>query len=713
MNSLGDIVEIFQNQGETILNDDSSDYKKVICLFEFYNYFDGDASKIDEIIEDLPFDDEPEGEIPLCSIASNVYGEENEVDFNFVTLLDIENFDDERLIFILDSMARRVSSIVHNTDYIGIKPEQHKREVDLFYDSLADKDKEKLYTIRIIFVPKIGQKTKEHFQEVAHEYRLKKPEYRFEIIFSEDLNDLVLNNENPSKYVDYGSIKIYGQGDNICKFGEENSFVCLISADSLKNTYLRYIDKGLLDANLRYHVQSKKIDADIKETILHKSSLFPYLNNGIIIVCDDYKITNNYLELLNFSIVNGGQTTYLIGKLEIKNDFPVICKVIKKKEIMKTDEDEEINFLLMVAEASNSQKPIKSIDLVANRIEQRKLKNQFYNLGIFLRIKRGEVINKARYKEVWESTSNEDVAQALYSFVFQSPGASKNNKSGLIKNNTIYNLIFKDQNYSNDFLKMLQFSKAGYQAYRTSIKRTYNKNDPLYKLVGYMDLMSYAILGLIYYCLLNSEYLKELKTVIDNDFELLDAARMRQSFNLKALTHIEILNSQIFSKNDYKEVFRVIMERILKPAYDDFKREKPDQYFSNFSKTDSYYINFVVKKVINNFENNRNLFLKILTPIFKFEGNKFYVENNKYDDVRNIGHLSDAIAYFIRSETLKNKMNSNNEITNAQIEKIVKYMPSDKIQLRSLCDFKIEQLKLFGDDILKIINKYKETEIIE
>ena len=44
------------------------------------------------------------------------------------------------------------------------------------------------------------------------------------------------------------------------------------------------------------------------------------------------------LELYNFSIVNGGQTTNLIGRTNFDNDFPIMCKVIKNKYLKYQEE---------------------------------------------------------------------------------------------------------------------------------------------------------------------------------------------------------------------------------------------------------------------------------------------------------------------------------------------------------------------------------------
>ena len=56
-------------------------------------------------------------------------------------------------------------------------------------------------------------------------------------------------------------------------------------------------------------------------------------------------------------------------------------------------------FLSKVAETSNTQKPIKTRDIIANRIEQKKLQKQMKAVDVYVQIKRGEKINKLQYPE--------------------------------------------------------------------------------------------------------------------------------------------------------------------------------------------------------------------------------------------------------------------------------------------------------------------------
>ena len=114
---------------------------------------------------------------------------------------------------------------------------------------------------------------------------------------------------------------------------------------------------------------------------------FWYKNNGILIICDDYKIDGKELKLWKFSIVNGGQTTNRIGRADIDKDFYLQCKVVKSEGNTAEERD---RFALDIAEATNAQKPIKKADLKANTPEQIRLKERLNRYQVYYITKKGD-----------------------------------------------------------------------------------------------------------------------------------------------------------------------------------------------------------------------------------------------------------------------------------------------------------------------------------
>lgn len=165
----------------------------------------------------------------------------------------------------------------------------------------------------------------------------------------------------------------------------------------------------LLARNLRYHIAGRDIDREIDETICNNPESFWYKNNGITIVCSDFSIDGREVKLRDFSIINGGQTTYMIHKsrsIDEHNDFYLPCKIIKTEG---DTEDEKNAFSLSIAKATNTQKPIKPVDLKANSPEQVRFAQSMREVGIFYQTKRGETVPRA-FSEAYLNSSLVEIA---------------------------------------------------------------------------------------------------------------------------------------------------------------------------------------------------------------------------------------------------------------------------------------------------------------
>ena len=127
--------------------------------------------------------------------------------------------------------------------------------------------------------------------------------------------------------------------------------------------FIRYAEEGLFDLNIRKYINNRTVDEGIRHTLANDRQNFWFLNNGLIIACKDYDIDGNTVKLYDFSIVNGGQTTNIIGKFKGNNEeeFFIPCKIIKEKYRKGSE-----NFYNRIAEATNSQKPILPRDLKSN-----------------------------------------------------------------------------------------------------------------------------------------------------------------------------------------------------------------------------------------------------------------------------------------------------------------------------------------------------------
>ena len=229
---------------------------------------------------------------------------------------------------------------------------------------------------------------------------------------------------------------------------ESPDLVVNVSADSLRTLYTTYKNR-LLSLNLRYHIRDKKVDPSIDDTISKSPNDFWYLNNGITIVCDNYKLdeAQNIITLYNFSIINGGQTTNRIGSSSVGRpgdgyfDFYLPCKVIR---LRGKDEEEKKNFADRVAKATNLQKAINPWDLRANSQEQRILQSEAKKLSYFYAPKNGEE-NNTPFKL---AIRLKPAATILASGILQLPGTARSGVSKLAEDE-YYNQIFNPQAIPN------------------------------------------------------------------------------------------------------------------------------------------------------------------------------------------------------------------------------------------------------------------------
>lgn len=255
------------------------------------------------------------------------------------------------------------------------------------------------------------------------------------ILFAEDICEEINDAESRRQTVESDKILIDDK-DNYLLYGDDEAVIVNASAHSIADLYKTY-NTHLLEFNLRHYIKGKgkseqKVDSAINSTIKNTPASFWFKNNGITITCDDFEIDGREVKLTNFSIVNGGQTTYLIYKnqnLIAEHDFYLPCKIIRN---VGDNDQEKIRFSSEIAEAANSQKPIKPADLLANAPEQIRFAKAMRSVGVFYQTKRGEEIPK-KYHPAYLHTKLDEVGKLCLAAIFQEPCKSRNNPSSAYK----------------------------------------------------------------------------------------------------------------------------------------------------------------------------------------------------------------------------------------------------------------------------------------
>lgn len=266
---------------------------------------------------------------------------------------------------------------------------------------------------------RIEKKFREQFTDSSH--------FEVSFFFGKDVEEEIDESESRRPTVEQGKIKI-DSTDNYLLYGDDAAIVN-VSAFSIKTLYAQY-NIQLLAKNLRYHIAGRDIDRGIEETIHDAPESFWLKNNGITIVCGDFEIDGREVKLRDFSIINGGQTTYMLHKsryIDEAHDLFLPCKIIRANG---ETEDEKNAFSLAIAKATNTQKPIKPVDLKANSPEQIRFSQAMRDVGIFYQTKRGESVPRA-YKEAFLNSSLVEIGKLGLAAVFQMPCASRSKPSSL------------------------------------------------------------------------------------------------------------------------------------------------------------------------------------------------------------------------------------------------------------------------------------------
>lgn len=161
------------------------------------------------------------------------------------------------------------------------------------------------------------------------------------------------------------------------------------------NELIRLQDKyhynELYSDNIRLYLGDRgNVNKDIISTITSSSSIwFPYMNNGISIICDNMTVGNilknkhvQRISLQNMQIINGCQTVNALYSAKnnenTKDNFRPANVLVRIYEIAPDLQDFKMNII----KATNNQNAVKSYSLVANDVIQKRIAEIMYKFGI-------------------------------------------------------------------------------------------------------------------------------------------------------------------------------------------------------------------------------------------------------------------------------------------------------------------------------------------
>lgn len=423
--------------------------------------------------------------------------------------------------------------------------------------------------------------------------------YQVNVCFGEDIANQINACESGNTCVEYDELDIDKPG-NFLRYinpdSQNESVVVNISAMSLQNLYQRR-GNNLLGMNLRYYVRQKAVDEGINKTIKEEPDSFWYRNNGIVIICDAFTLDGIKLKLKNFSIINGGQTTNRLGKADIGKDFYITCKVILAEGTTQPEKDK---FALDIAASSNSQKPIRKADLMANTPEQIRLKERLSKCGVFYVTKKGEKPKSKDYQP-YEIAKLDQVGKLSLAAVLQMPGSARSSSTKMYNEENYYD-IFGDKAKASVIKDILRISSY-YETFKKRkdlVAEGFDTNTviPMIKNGKTFQIACIAFLCKIVYGVFAYE---DIQSNL-NDTDTLKC-ELKQMGNMDKLISAKLDDEEAIMRR----IFSILSEEVLGYCFESVKDSEKEITPANFLKVDDYYYKKVIKRLWSRFKQNKEL----------------------------------------------------------------------------------------------------------
>lgn len=476
----------------------------------------------------------------------------------------------------------------------------------------------------------ITEKLKEEIEDWTKNYF---NDFKVEVYGIEEIEEQEVKVINGEKTINSGYLEC--ADENFLEYSTEkgSGIILSVKAKSLQDLYQKEKDGGLFGYNLREKINDNKlhVDYEIDQTIKKEKENFWFYNNGITIGCEDYKIKDNKLKLKKFSIINGAQTTNIIGTskdIDNQNNFSIVCKVIKSPESLDNE------FIKKISLTSNSQKEIDMRDTFSNSEEQIILQYRFiknkYPLAVT--IKRG--VKPRNYNNVkpWQKIENSKLGQIILSAFLQKPGTARNQPNSIFTDLGTYNSIFNKKivlNYNYNALYDIVRLHKYYENYRIRIikskelkKSKETKSiETIRKLqdeIGVLKNSGYTVVSVITY-LIKRKYFGLSKIKGDTD-------EAWKKFVSKKITTDLSLNYNN-KKNTYEKHLKVLFENILLVLFDLYNHEVTNPKstvtsVSNYFKRDDIYRNNIIPAFDNIIDNDPNNIIFKELKVFDDSNNK-------------------------------------------------------------------------------------------
>lgn len=202
-------------------------------------------------------------------------------------------------------------------------------------------------------------------------------------------------------------------------------FVGMCNVNEFIRLQNKYHHNQLFTENIRLYLGDRgSVNKDIINTITSNDSIwFPYMNNGISIICDSLAIGNvntakrtQPLTLTNMQIINGCQTINALYsakyKENTKDNFRAANVMVRIYEISP----EQVDFKMNIIRATNNQNAVTSYSLMANDPIQIKIADFFKHYDIIYDRKGESKQNSNKTSSVISMTTAALAYRAVYQY---------------------------------------------------------------------------------------------------------------------------------------------------------------------------------------------------------------------------------------------------------------------------------------------------------
>jgi len=250
------------------------------------------------------------------------------------------------------------------------------------------------------------------------------------------------------------------------------------------------INEEIFNDNVRIDLGLKNaINKGIYESAIADSNYeFWYLNNGIMLVCDDCKYLPNSASpratLTNVQIVNGGQTSRTLFHAYKENpdkvsNIDILIRIVETKDRSISER---------ISETANRQTPVNTRDLHANDWIQKKLEEEFLSDGYYYERKKNQHLDKPSDKRL----DNELLAQISLAYYFNMPSEARNSKSIVFGDE--YSRIFDEEHVTASILLFPYILFKPLELRKKSIQSRKRKKEDVPDNEAFISLATFHIL---------------------------------------------------------------------------------------------------------------------------------------------------------------------------------------------------------------------------